>query len=53
MSGALCRLEEARPLTGQLEAMAEGLLREVTGLSIEAPRQQAGPADDPKRAASP
>jgi hypothetical protein len=47
------QLEEARPLIGQLAAMAEELLRAVAGLSIEALRQQAGPADDPKRAASP
>ena len=47
------QLEEARPLLGQLEAMAEELLLAIAGLSIEALRQQAGPADDPNRAASP
>jgi HPt (histidine-containing phosphotransfer) domain-containing protein len=47
------QLEEARPLLGRLEAMAEELLRVVAGLSIEALRQQAGPADDPERAANP
>jgi two-component system, sensor histidine kinase and response regulator len=47
------QLEEARPLLGQLETMTEELLRVAAGLSIEALRQQAGPADDPNRAASP
>ena len=47
------RLDECRRLVEQLEAMAEELLQVVDGLSIEALRQQAGPAGDPKRAAGP
>jgi CheY-like chemotaxis protein len=33
------RLEEARPLVGQLETMAQELMRAVSGLSLEALRQ--------------
>jgi hypothetical protein len=47
------QLEEARPLLGQLEAMAEELLRAVAGVSLEALRQQAGPGVDSDRTASP
>jgi hypothetical protein len=47
------RLDECRRLVERLEAMAEELLRTVDGLSIEALRQQAGPADEPKRAVGP
>ena len=47
------RLEEARPLVEQLEAMARELLRLASGLSLETLRQQTGPADDPNRTASP
>jgi len=35
------RLEDARPLLAQLEAMAEALVRLVGGLSFEALREQA------------
>jgi CheY-like chemotaxis protein len=42
------QLEEARPLVGQLETMAQELMRAVDGLSLETLRQQTGPADDPK-----
>jgi CheY-like chemotaxis protein len=38
------RLEEARPLVGQLETMAQELLRLVGGLSLDALREQAGDA---------
>jgi response regulator RpfG family c-di-GMP phosphodiesterase len=37
------RLEEARPLVGQVETMADELLRLASGLSLEGLRQQAGP----------
>ena len=47
------RLEEARPLVEQLEAMAQELLTLASGLSLETLRQQTGPADDPNRTASP
>jgi CheY-like chemotaxis protein len=47
------QLEEARPLAGQLETMAQELLRAVDGLTLEALRHQTGPADDLNRAASP
>jgi HPt (histidine-containing phosphotransfer) domain-containing protein len=47
------RLEEARPLVEQLEAMARELIRQVDGLSIEALRDQAGAAGDRDRTASP
>jgi len=47
------RLEEARPLVEQLEAMAQELLPLVGGLSIETPRHQAEAAGDGKRTASP
>src|ERR1700736_5850488 len=42
------QFEEARPLVGQLETMAQELMRAVGGLSLETLRQQTGPADDPK-----
>src|SRR5262249_14412381 len=47
------QLEEARPLVGQLETLAQELLRLVGGLSLEDLRQGAGPADQPHPAASP
>jgi hypothetical protein len=47
------QLEEARPLVGQLETMADELVRLASGLSLETLRQQTGPADDPNRTASP
>jgi hypothetical protein len=47
------RLDEARPLVGQLEAMARELLGLAGGLSLEALRQQAGAAGDRKRTAGP
>ncbi len=43
------RLEEAQPLVQQLETMADEMLRLSGGLSIEALRQQIGPADAPNR----
>ena len=45
------RLEEARPLAARLEAMAEGLMRLVGGLSFEALRDQARGAAGPGRTA--
>jgi CheY-like chemotaxis protein len=39
---ALGQLEEARPLVGQLEKMADELVRLTGGLSLETLRQQAG-----------
>ena len=47
------RLEEARPLVEQLEAMAQELLPLVGGLSLETLRHQAEAADDPNRTGSP
>jgi hypothetical protein len=47
------RLEEARPLVEQLEAMARELLGLAGGLSLETLRQQAEAAGDRKRTASP
>src|SRR5262249_5287819 len=41
------QLEDARPLVGQLETMAQELLRVVNGLSLETLQQQVGPADHP------
>ena len=41
------QLEEARPLVGQLETMAQELLRALRGLSLETLRQQSGPSDVP------
>jgi two-component system, sensor histidine kinase and response regulator len=41
------QLDEARPLVGQLETMAQELLGAVGGLSIEILRQEARPADAP------
>jgi CheY-like chemotaxis protein len=40
------RIEEARPLVGQLETMARELLRVVGGLSLEMLRQAAGRANN-------
>src|SRR5439155_8026969 len=47
------RLEEARPLVGQLETMADDLVRLASDLSLETLRQLTGLADDPDRTASP
>jgi len=47
------QLEEARPLVGRLETMADELVRLASGLSLETLRQQTGPADDPNRSARP
>ena len=47
------RLDEARPLVEQLEAMGKELLRLVDGLSLDALREQAGAAGRPDRAARP
>src|ERR1700736_1433131 len=46
------RLEEARPLVGRLEAMADELVRQASGLSLETLRRQTGPADDSNRTGS-
>jgi PAS domain S-box-containing protein len=46
------QLEEARPLVGQLETMAQELLRAVDGLSLETLRQQSGPTEDLEPGAS-
>jgi len=43
------QFEEARPLVGQLETMAQELTRVVGGLSLEALRQQTEAAGDLKR----
>jgi hypothetical protein len=40
------RLEEARLLVGQLETMADELVRLAGGLSLETLRQWVSPADD-------
>ena len=47
------RLEEARPLVEQLEAMARELLGLADGLSLETLRHQAEAAGDRNRTASP
>ena len=47
------RLDEARPLVEQLEAMARELLGLAGGLSLETLRQQAEAAGDRKRTAGP
>jgi hypothetical protein len=47
------QLDEARPLVGQLEPMADELVLLASGLSLEALRQQTGHADEPSRTASP
>ena len=47
------QLEDARPLVGQLETMAQNLMRTVDGLSLETLRRQTERDDDPIRAASP
>jgi hypothetical protein len=47
------QLEEARPLVGQLETMADELVRLAGSLSLETLRQLTGPAEDPDRTASP
>ena len=46
------RVEEARPLVGQLEWMADELVRLASGLSIQTLRQQLVDAGDPARTAS-
>src|SRR4029077_4765732 len=46
------QLEEARPLVGPLETMAQELMRAAGGLSLETLRQQKGPAD-PDRTVGP
>ncbi|MGO9111649.1 MAG: response regulator [Thermoguttaceae bacterium] len=50
---ALGRVEEARPLVTQLDAMAEDLIKLVGGLTLETLRDQAGRADEPGRTAGP
>ena len=45
-------LEAARPLVGRLEAMAQELIRQVDGLSIETLRHRAGAAADPGKMGS-
>ena len=50
---AQSRLEEARPLVAQLEAMADDLLQLTNHLSLDTLRQQTGPADDPDQSTSP
>jgi HPt (histidine-containing phosphotransfer) domain-containing protein len=47
------QLEEVRPLVGQLETMADELVRLTSGLSLESLRQAVAPGDDPSRAAAP
>jgi hypothetical protein len=47
------QLEQARPLVGQLETMADELVRLASGLSLETLRPQTGLADDPNRTARP
>jgi two-component system, sensor histidine kinase and response regulator len=47
------RLDEARPLVGQLETMAWELMRLAGGLSLDALRDQAGGAGNPDPAAGP
>ena len=47
------RLEEARPLVEQLEAMARELLGLAGGLSLETLRHQAAAAGDPDQTAGP
>jgi PAS domain S-box-containing protein len=45
------QLEEARPLVGQLQTIAEELVRLASGLSLETLRQQTAPSDDLNRTA--
>jgi PAS domain S-box-containing protein len=47
------QLEEARPLVGQLEAIAPELMRQVGGLSVDALRNQTGTAAEPGKTAGP
>ena len=47
------RLEEARPLVEQLEAMAQELMRLAGGLSLETLRHQAEAAGDPDQTVGP
>jgi hypothetical protein len=47
------QLQEAWPLVERLEAMAQELMREVDGLSLETLRTLAEAADDPNRTAGP
>jgi hypothetical protein len=39
------RLEEARPLVGQLETMAQELMRAVNGLSLETLQRERSASD--------
>jgi CheY-like chemotaxis protein len=43
------QLDDARPLVGQLESMAQELVRDVAGLSFDALRKLAGPAANPNQ----
>jgi len=43
------QLDDARPLVGQLESMAQELVRDVAGLSFDALRQLAGSAANPNQ----
>jgi CheY-like chemotaxis protein len=47
------RLEEARPLVGRLEGMAQELMRLVDGVSLETLRPRARATGDPGRTAGP
>jgi two-component system, sensor histidine kinase and response regulator len=47
------QLEEARPLVGQLETMADELVRLAGGVSLETLRHQAETVEDPNRTANP
>jgi CheY-like chemotaxis protein len=47
------QLEEAQPLVGQLETMAQELRRLVGGLALDKLQQLSEPAGDPNRTASP
>jgi len=47
------QLEEARPLAGKLEAMADELMRLVSGLSLDTLREQAGAAGGSDQVARP
>jgi len=43
------QLDDARPLVGQLESMAQELIRVLDGLSLETLQHQTGPANHPNR----
>ncbi len=45
------RLDEARPLVGQLETMTQELVEQMNGLSLESLRRQAAATDDINRTA--